>query len=237
MWFDFMLERLGKQHFMVTTPEPRVGPPYISFRTFLNFLDWMEQDGLPQAFDRSVLGQRLSGTYSAQVLNSLIYLGLIDSDRCPTDKLEHLVFDRGQRKSILREILRDRYPFKIDYQRATPSQLRDEFMRLGLSGDTLRKALAFFTNAALYADIPLSSYVARRLKGRTKSRRVDSPAESPIEPSPRISQDEATDFNRVLTAMLGELTEKGPRWNLQERDRWLATFTAAVDMLFPPKPD
>lgn len=65
------------------------------------------------------------------------------------------------------QVLRGSYKslFQFNLERITPRQLADAIGSLGVTGETAKKAQAFFIKAAEYAEIPLSAHV----KGRRAS--------------------------------------------------------------------
>ncbi len=218
---------------MTTAQSNRMSPPYVAFRTFINFLDWLEQEGMPQRFDRSVWGRRLSGTYGAQMMGAFRFLGLTGLDDNPTDRLGQLVFNREQRKVILRQVLRNSYPTvpERDLLRITTSQLQGRFRDLGVQGDTLRKSVTFFLHAYTYCEVPLGPYLAKAVKGRgvikrqARGERVDQPVET--------GSAEPLNLHPVLMALLRQLRDDGSSWSIEQQDRWLTTFAATIRMLFP----
>jgi hypothetical protein len=140
-----------------------IPPPYIPYRTFKGYLDGMKQSGIPGKIDRSVLRNR-SGAEQTMLINALAYLRLISDNGIPMEALGELVNAEGpDRQKVLRSVLMTRYPFlfsdKINLNNAVPSQLSAAFGEAGVSGDTIRKAVAFFLAAAEDAAIPLSSYL------------------------------------------------------------------------------
>jgi hypothetical protein len=146
-----------------------VQPPYASFRTFINFLERLEQ-GIPQHIDRHYWGSFLSGATGNILMTSLRFLGLITLDTNePTDLLERLV-DPNQRKEILAQLLRERYApvlADIDLARGVMGHLEQSFGRhYKLENETRRKAITFLLHAAQYAGIPLSNQLSTKTKPR-----------------------------------------------------------------------
>jgi len=50
-------------------------PPYISYRTFRNFVDSLQVGGIPARVDRSYWGDRLSGTTGTQLMSRYAFWG------------------------------------------------------------------------------------------------------------------------------------------------------------------
>jgi hypothetical protein len=148
---------------MPDTPVPddneMAAPPYISFRTLLNLIERMADEGVPRRIDRSFLSQ-LSGGYQTQVLAALRGLGLMGDDGRVTDRLLALVQRPNERKALIAEILRERYPeaIALGEANATQDELAEQFKRSGITGATLRKAIAFYLHASNFAGIPVSPF-------------------------------------------------------------------------------
>jgi hypothetical protein len=148
-------------------------PPYISFLTFTNFLEWIEKEGIPLRFDRSFWQSKFSGSTGPQLISGLRFLGLLEKNKPATD-LENVIKAKGDdRKAALRQIVQRSYT-AINFDelsRATPSMVAEWFQSYKLEGDTLRKAESFFIKACKYMDIPLSS--ALRKKARNRQSQAD----------------------------------------------------------------
>ncbi|MFH0846604.1 MAG: hypothetical protein V1894_00900, partial [Chloroflexota bacterium] len=72
-------------------------PPYISYRTFHNFISEL-QHGVPSRIDRSFWGDKYSGSSGTQLVGALRFLGLIDTSNVPSPRLRQLALAReGQR--------------------------------------------------------------------------------------------------------------------------------------------
>lgn len=205
------------------------GPPYVSFNSFMDDLDWLEQDGLPQRFDMSVWSKRHHGTSAAQMNSAFVFMRLIDTNAAPTDALQRLVFNRDRRASILSQLLRTRYSsvFELDLARATRAQVEDQFRHWNLSGTTLRKAVTFFVHASTYAGVPLSSHLTRRLKGQ--SRRKAAPKDA----NPNRQRELGGAQHPSLSPLLDQLASEGPVWTQPEKERWLNAWAAVLDLVYP----
>lgn len=139
-------------------------PPYIAFKTLTGLNDRMVKEGAPARVDKSYL-DNFSGGYQTQVLAALHALRLVDQeDGSLTDDFKDLVAagtDEAVRKKVLERILRDRYAgiFALSGN-STQQQLVDAFGQLApkVTGDTRRKAIAFFLGACQYAGIGVSKY-------------------------------------------------------------------------------
>jgi len=148
-------------------------PPYVSYRTFRNFIDGLQVSGIPARVDRSYWGDKLSGTTGIQLMSALRFLGLIDANGVPTNRLRVLVSARGpQRTEFLRQTTYEAFTFlfrsSFDPQSGTYAQLEELFhSQFELSRDVSRKCLKFFLMLASDAGIHLSPFITKRLKPRT----------------------------------------------------------------------
>ena len=157
-------------------------PPYVAYRTFVNYLAEVGARGVPAVIDRSVLPHK-SGAIQSQLILTLQFLGLIDEDRRPVELLRRLVESQGpERRNLLRERLLDSYTFlaseQLDLATATSEQLEALFAQAGTSGETLRRALSFFLAMAREAGLKVSPYI-RPHRGKRRGRRPAPAATAP----------------------------------------------------------
>lgn len=144
-------------------------PPYVSYRTFRNFIDGL-QLGIPARIDRSYWGDRWSGSNGTQLMTALRFLGLIDSDGIPQTRLKQLVSARGtQRPEILKQITYTAFSFlagrSLDPQVATYAQLEEAFYNTyQVTGDVARKCIKFFISLESDAGIILSPFIVKKSK-------------------------------------------------------------------------
>ena len=141
---------------------PKLTPPYLSYRTFRNYLEGLAT-GIPGRIDRSVLGN-FSGIVQSQLLGTLQFFEMIDAEGHPTEFLDRVVSATPDvKKKLLTLALQSRYPFVfrggVDLTKATTRQLHEQFEGAGISGDTVRKSVAFFIFAAKDAGIELSKFI------------------------------------------------------------------------------
>ena len=176
------------------TTEGTGAPPYISFRTQLNLVERMADEGVPPRIDRSYLSG-LSGGYQSQVMAALRWLGYIDSEGWVQPRLVELVEQPDRRPELIGALIRERYPDLVALadEKATQGQLEEEFRKAGIGGATLRKAVSFYLHAANYAGIPLSPFfkVPAAQEGRSPARgrkpratRAKQPATNPQAQTP-----------------------------------------------------
>ncbi|MEE2840021.1 MAG: DUF5343 domain-containing protein [Acidobacteriota bacterium] len=201
-------------------------PPYISYRTFTNFLNELRARGLPSRVDRSVMAHK-SGTIQSQLLLALNYLGLLRGSGQPTDQLKQLIESTDQpRQGVLRGILKTSYGFvfksDIGLQTATSDQAEELFEQTGASGETVRRSIAFFLAAAKDSGIPISDYIQphKRRRSATRTARAGRPQEaktSVLEVDPGL----AGDFKKVTLKSGGsvKLELAIDMFELADRDR------------------
>jgi hypothetical protein len=156
--------------------------PYIAFRTITDLIDRMAREEPPGRIDKSYLAN-YSGGYQSQVIAALASLGLIDSNGTLSPQLLDLVSaDEARRKEIVGELVRSRYgPLFALGPAATQQMLLDEFPKVAkVTGDTKRKAIAFFLAACTYAGISVSRHwKTPRVppSGKTRKRGAVAPTE------------------------------------------------------------
>jgi hypothetical protein len=157
-------------------------PPYTSYRTFKTFIEDLHDHGVPSRIDRSVL-TRFSGVVGTQLMHALRFLGLIEDDGRPTERLKGLVkaHGTGNWSERLLELLRHEYApmFAIDLETATPSHFSEAFRKAFPAADAVvQKCVTFFLYAANDAGVKISGRV---LKGR-KPRSL-TPRRKPAKPA------------------------------------------------------
>ena len=143
-------------------------PPYISWLTFLNLLDWLEHEGVPHQFDRSFWSRKFSGSAGTQLLNALRFLGLLVGIS-PQATLERIVSAKGdERKALINGLLKAAYT-TVEFdklERATPQMLSSWFKDYPIDGATKRKAESFLINALKFVDHPLSPSLMKKARNR-----------------------------------------------------------------------
>ena len=73
-------------------------PPYVPYRTFQTFLEFLLDEGIPGRIDKTVWGLRFSGSSGTQLMTALKVLTLVDADGHPSNELENLVGSKVQVK-------------------------------------------------------------------------------------------------------------------------------------------
>jgi len=141
----------------------KLPPPYISFRTFWNFLDGLQQ-AMPARIDRSYWGDRLSGSNGTQLVAALSSWTL-RCQRFSHVKLRQLTGSRGnERVEAVKTIVREAYRFLAedapDPQTATYAQLEEAFHdHFQLASDVARKCIKFYICLASAGGVKLSPFI------------------------------------------------------------------------------
>jgi hypothetical protein len=152
---------------------------YVPWATFKNALDQLSQ-GIPSRIDRSVF-PGMAWNLQNQLFTGMKFLGLITSDDEPTAALDDLVKGTdSERKEKLKRVLEQRYAdlIAMDLTKATRDHFEEKLGALyGVTGDTRDRAARFFLNAAKYAGVPLSTFIAPAKEGGANgTRRIRSSA-------------------------------------------------------------
>lgn len=218
---------------MVTGRDIRHLPPYVSYRTFRNFVDTLQQ-GIPSRIDRSYWGDKLSGSTRMQLMAAIRFLGLADNEGVPTDRLKQLVQAQGpDRSDILKRITSETFSFvfhgSFDPQTATYAQLKKAFRdTYQVTGEIADKCLKFFMELASDAGMPLSPFVTRKSKtphaiAGTK-RALDEAAGTKLNGSipPAVSQVPGwTSWDRIL---VDKFPTFDPAWTDEVKVKWFDAF-------------
>lgn len=207
-------------------------PPYFAFKTLTNMLVKMEEHGPPNRIDRTFLGG-MSGAGQSQFIAGLRSLALIDDDGRVQPRLKVMVDDPDARPRIIGDILRERYSEAVELGKttATTGELIEVFNDYGVQGDTARKAIAFYLNAAKYAgDIPLSpEFKTPTVRTGTSARKRGRPPKpDPESQQPNSNSGLPTGLHPALAGLLGDIPKRGQTWTQRERDDFMAAFTAVL---------
>jgi len=221
-------------------PEARkTPPPYFAFKTLTNMIVKMEEHGPPIRIDRTFL-TGMSGAGQTQFLAGLRSLGLIAEDGTVQPTLVELVNRPDDRPALFGQLLRERYPEAVELgkDRATTGMLVEVFNEYGVQGDTARKAIAFYLQAAQYAgDIPLSpNFKTPTVRTGTGSRKRGRPARAPASDE---GQNNGNALNApaglhpALAGLLGDIPKRGQTWTRTEHDDFMDAFRAVIKIAAP----
>lgn len=224
---------------MNTRSDDGFKPPYISFRTLLNLIERMADHGTPPRIDRSFL----SGSEGAktQVLAALRAFGFIDADGNVTPVLTEMVKNPDDRKELFRALLEKHFPepVRLGSINATQGQLQEAFKEYGITGDTMRKAVAFYLRAAEFAGVPVSPNFktpsiqrADGTPGRKAVKRtmVKTP---PLPPDTGAGAGTMPKVHPALAGILGDLPPLGRGWTEDQKESFKTAFETILDYSIP----
>lgn len=218
-------------------------PPYVSYRTFGNFINGLEQN-IPSRIDRSYWGDMLSGSTGTQLMAALRFLNLIEANGRPTHHLKSLTSIKGdERTDILREITTEAYDFVLqssllDPQSATYAQLEEAFKgTFQLADDVCRKCIKFFIAIAEDARIPLSTFITKRVRSaRSSPGTKTTPKKTGIRtirnlPVPQEAKEvpDRTNWNRMLVEKFPTFD---PSWTKEIQMKWFEAFDELLKRSF-----
>ena len=174
----------------------QLAPPYTSYQSLKTLAAGFKEHGLPGRVDRSVLSN-FSGAVATQIITALRFLSLIDAQGHPTEAMGDLVasFGSDEWPHQVTRVLRHAYHplFQLNLETASPAQFTDAFRRAySAEGDTLRKCVTFFLNAAQDAQIPVSAYILKNKKprGNNSPKRSVSSSRKKATPPPGSTAEE-----------------------------------------------
>lgn len=219
-------------------------PPYVSYRTFRNFLDGLQQ-GIPARIDRSYWGDRWSGSTGSQLVVALRFLGLVDGNGVPTNRLKQLVLARDiQRTEILRQMATEAFAFilqsSLDPQTATYSQieelLHDTYQ---VTPDVSRKCIKFFVGLASDAEITLSPFIIKKSRVRTTSmgtRRTSSKGvvRTKVDSSVLKNGPEMPVQGSLDKILLSKFPAFDPNWTDEVKMKWFDAFDTLLRRVLGP---
>lgn len=149
-----------------------IAAPYLPFKTFLGSLDPFSQ-GIPPKIDRTLWNQ--SGFVQGLIMNAYRYFHLVDTNSKPTPQFQQLVKSKNEsRKAEIKKLLAVGYPEIVsmhDLATMTPKMLDELMEKYNVSGDTKKKAVTFFLQAAKFAEMPLSNFLTEKIRTTTGTRR------------------------------------------------------------------
>ncbi|MDD2471913.1 MAG: DUF5343 domain-containing protein [Dehalococcoidales bacterium] len=208
-------------------------PPYVSYRSFWNFLDRL-REAVPARIDRSYWGDKFSGSTGTQLMGALRYLGLIDNRGIPTASLRNLVDSRDtQRDELMAQIARNNYSFFLngpfDFKTATYAQLEDILhANFQVNSDVARKCIKFFIDLATDARIPVSPFVIkknRKARAATSARRTKIKTENKTEIVRAATHYEPVPNGTGLDKMLvNKFPDFDPSWPDEIKIKWFSAF-------------
>jgi hypothetical protein len=166
---------------------------YLPFRTFLSAIDSLEH-GIPKQIDRTIWRSQ-SGIVQGQIMIALRFFGLLDDEDKPTPALHRFVDGKDKRPELIRALLHYAYRDLIDRDltKMTPKMLDEAMEQYSVTGDTKKKAVRFFLQAAKFAEVPMHPLLSGQIRntmGR-KPRRKSLPRENGAPPEESSSRSES----------------------------------------------
>jgi len=150
----------------------KANPPILPYRTFLSSLERLSE-AIPPRIDRGIWRNQ-TGTVQSLIMGAYRFFGLIDEQNKPMKLLNDLVSHRDKPQSIVKTMLEDKYAEVIKHNLSTMTEalINDYFeSAFGVEGDTKRKAITFFLQAAKAVEMPLSKFLQTQVRVRTSGTR------------------------------------------------------------------
>jgi hypothetical protein len=215
-------------------------PPYVSYRTFYNFLERLQQH-IPSRIDRSYWGDLLSGSTGTQLMAALRFLNLIDVNGKPTEKLKPLVAAKGDiRTQLLSKITNESYDFvcgsPLDLGNATYAELRDTFHdNFRLTDDVSRKCVKFFIALAKDSGMTLSPFITKGIRSThttSNSKTIVKKTGTKTNRNAIIPQveDEIPNTDSYIHLLLSKFPNFDPSWSDEIKLKWFADFDELLKM-------
>lgn len=170
---------------MTNTEQRKATPPYATYKSFINLINDLRENGIPDHITRSVLNG--SNSAKAMMSSTLRYLDLIDEENSSTTKFMQLINNENEYKINLNKLLTTHYAFlfngSINLANTTTEIVQRKFQDQGASGSTVSKCIAFFLAAASDADIVVSDRVKTPTPIRSTKPKKKPPVIPPAENS------------------------------------------------------
>jgi len=150
----------------------KLTPPYLPYRTFLGSFERLAE-GVPPRIDRGIWKNQ-TGTIQSLIMGAYRFFGLINEQNHPSQKLKDIVAHRDAPNNYIKPLLEEKYAEIIKHNLSTMTEaLINEFFEeaFGVDGDTKRKAITFFLQAAKAVEMPLSSFLQSQVRVRTTGSR------------------------------------------------------------------
>jgi hypothetical protein len=228
-------------------------PPYVPYRTFQTFLEFLFDEGIPERIDKTVWGPRFSGSSGTQLMTALKVLDLVDNAGHPSEELELLVRAEGDdRRTLLTRILERFYVpvFELDLARASKGQFHEAFRSFGTKEGVLTKCEAFFIRAAQAAGIELSKRILVGRHGASRARSAPAPARQRAAAPPAASpaKSVAVAPAEIVTPagsvrleladrILAKYPDFDPTWDATVQAKWLEGMTRLYEGLSVTSPE
>lgn len=224
-------------------------PPHVSYRTFLNFIGRMQQNGIPNRVDKSYWSEQLSNGNGTHMMETLRFLGLLDTNDIPTPRLKQLVNARGEaRTQLLRQITSDVFVFlregSLVPETATLNQLQENFRdAYQTTNDVQRKCVKFFVELSKDAGIELPTYLTNKFRSgngtsgtgtKVPSKRSGTkPIRNLVVPQHHEGVEQMAVSASLADILMQKLPNFDPTWSDEVQQKWLAAFDEISKRLLP----
>lgn len=228
---------------MVSKNNASKRPPYPPFSQWQRMLDILRDDfrgqQLPSRIDNSYLKKlKINPSAESNLQSALVFLGLIDSQRHPTETLVNLLSSEGApARETLRKIVNAAYVPILDGltpKSATPDHLAEKFKRGGSQDEVGRKGMTFFLGIAREAGIELSPQLkTRERQPNARSQRkktskataalasADTRPSPPAQQAPPLSRDQ----DDLIAQVLAKFPDYDPEWDAEQVVLWRDSLT------------
>jgi hypothetical protein len=207
--------------------ESKLLPPYLPYKTLLSSLENLGQ-GIPPKIDRSIWKNQ-PGTVQSQILSAYRFLGLMNESTNPTEVLQNLVKYRSSPTPILKKIIENKYSpiLSHDLSTMTTTMLGSEFEKaFGVEGETKKKGIRFFLQAAKANGFNLSKFLLDQTRASSGPRKKRTKR-----------ADETDDIDDDLLDEGGSAPAKGTSKAIELRSGGRLTISLSVDLFELSKPD
>ena len=177
--------------------EKIAAPPYVSFKSFINFMNARREDGHTTTVVDKSLMSNLSGSTANELLQAIKYLKLVKESGEANASYELFVRATDEERGVMmRDLIREAYPYiwstpGFDLERATSAQMADVFRGQNVNGSTLSRAVLFFLAAAQLAGIKVSPSIKAQPRPKTSSSKTKKDKEVPAtQPLPTVRQED-----------------------------------------------
>ena len=214
-------------------------PPYPPYSQWQRLLETLREDfahqHLPSRIDNSYLKKlKVNASAESNLQSALAFLGLVDSQRHPTDVLKSLLSSReDEAKGLLYKIVERAYVPVLDglmLRSATPDHLAEKFKRGGSQDEVGRKGMTFFLRIAKDAAIQLSPHFKTprdRQSGMRSSRKRAAPSSAPPALAPEVGVSEPggghvepPHTSDMVTKLLAKFPDYDPAWGEEQVHLW-----------------
>lgn len=196
----------------------KANPPILPYRTFLSSLDRLSE-GIPPKIDRGIWKNQ-TGSVQSLIMGAYRFFGLIDAENKPTQKLRELVSNREKPNDQVKALLEDKYAAIIKHNLANMTiALIEEYFAdaFDVQGDTRRKSITFFLQAAKAVGMQLSTFLQSQVRVRTTGSR-------------RAKKRNGDDFEEVEDSNT-EQEQSGNTKTIELRSGGTLSLTVSVDLI------